>query len=328
MMHDWVAERKGRIGFGLQVFALPDDPEPTKHTLRAGLLAEELGIDAFFIGDHPGYATEPWVHLAAIAAQTTRIGLGSIVNCIYHRQPALLARLAGDLDQISNGRAILGVGIGWNEPEFKQLGIRFPSVKERQEALDEALQIITGMFGPTPVTFQGKHWTVECAHYQIPTVQRPRPPIVIAGSGEKVTLRQVAQYADACNFGAGSNVGNVRGFDDVQLKFDVLQRHCDELGRDYNGILRTHFTSWAMVASTEAGAIAKRDGYYPNGMTEEQTATRIIGTPEQVIPYYQSLADAGMEYFVVQVLDAADEETFRLLAKEVMPNIRPLAGTG
>jgi alkanesulfonate monooxygenase SsuD/methylene tetrahydromethanopterin reductase-like flavin-dependent oxidoreductase (luciferase family) len=322
-MHAWVAARKSRISFGLQVFALPDDPEPTKHVLRAGLLAEDVGFDSFFIGDHPGYATEPWIHLAAIASQTTRIGLGSVVNCVYHRHPTMLARLAGDLDHISIGRAILGLGIGWNVPEFAQLGIPFPSVRERQEALDEALEIVMGMFGDTPFTFQGRHWWTEGGHYTVKSRQNPRPPIMIAGSGEKVTLRQVAQYADACNFGAGTNTGRVRDMSDVRHKFDVLRAHCDTLGRPFNDVLRTHFTSWAMIAPTEAEAIAKRNRYYPNGLTEEQSITRIIGTPEQVIPYYQALADAGMEYFVVQVLDASDEETFRLLASEVAPRIRP-----
>jgi alkanesulfonate monooxygenase SsuD/methylene tetrahydromethanopterin reductase-like flavin-dependent oxidoreductase (luciferase family) len=322
-MHEWVAARRDGIRFGLQVFALPTDPEPTKHVLQAGLLAEELGFDAFFIGDHPGYATEPSVHLAAIAAQTSRIGLGSIVNCVYHRHPAMLARLAGDLDHISNGRFILGLGIGWNEAEFKQLGIPFPAVRERQQALDEALQIITGMFGPEPVDFFGRNWWTEGGHYQISTVQQPQPPIVVAGSGEKVTLRQVAQYADACNFGPGRNTGAVRGDEGIQHKFDVLRRHCDAIGRPYDDILRTHFSSWTMVAPTEEEARAKLKRYYPDGLTEEQEITRIVGNPEQVAAYYQSLADAGMQYFVIQVLDATDHETFHLLANEVMPNVRP-----
>jgi len=321
-MHAWVAARKGTIGFGLQVFALPEDSEPTKHTIRAGILAEELGLDSFFIGDHPGYATEPWIHLAAIAAQTSRIGLGSVVNCVYHRHPAMLTRLAGDLDHISNGRAILGLGIGWNVPEFKQLGLPFPSVKERQEALDEALEIVIGMFGEEPFSYAGKHWWTEGGHYQVRSVQRPYPPILIAGAGEKVTLRQVAQFADVCNFGAGANTGKVRDQSDVTRKLNALRGHCQALGRDYDSILRTHFTSWAMIAPTESEALAKRDRYYPQGLTEEQKITRIVGTPDQVIPYYQSLADAGIEYFVVQVLDATDEETFRLLATEVAPQIR------
>jgi alkanesulfonate monooxygenase SsuD/methylene tetrahydromethanopterin reductase-like flavin-dependent oxidoreductase (luciferase family) len=322
-MHPWVAARKDRIGFGLQATALPEDPEPTKHILRAGRLAEKLGFDAFFIADHPGYATEPWIHLGAIAAQTERIGLGSVVNCVHHRQPALLGRLAGDLDRISNGRAILGVGIGWNEPEFAQLGIDFPPTPVRQRALDEALQIIDGMFGPEPFSLQGELWSVEGAHYPHGSKQRPRPPVMVAGSGERVTLRQVARYADACNFGAGRNVGKVTDTTAVKRKLDLLRAYCAEIGRPYDDILRTHFTSWAMLATTEAGAIAKRDRYYPDGLNEEQQITRIVGTPEQVAPYYQALVDAGMQYFVIQVLDAADEETFALLATEVLPRLRP-----
>ncbi|MCC6790896.1 MAG: LLM class flavin-dependent oxidoreductase [Thermomicrobiales bacterium] len=322
-MHDWVAARQGKIGIGVQVFALPSDPEPTKHVLEAGLLAEQLGFDAFFIGDHPGYATEPFVHLAAIAARTTRIGLGSVVNCVYHRHPAHLARLAGDLDHISQGRFVLGLGIGWNEREFKQLGLAFPSVRVRQEALDEALEIINGIFGPEPFKVQGKHWWTEGGHYQVPTPQRPRPPIVIAGSGEKTTLRQVARFADACNFGPGRNTGAVRGDEGIQYKLDVLRRHCAEIGRPYDDILRTHFTSWVMVAPTEENARAKLRGYYPNGLNEEQEITRIVGSPEQVTAYYQEIVDAGMQYLVVQVLDATDHETLHLLATDVMPNLRP-----
>lgn len=321
-MHEWVAARKDKVSFGLQVFALPEDPEPSKRVLRAGELAEELGFDAFFIGDHPGYQTEPWVHLGAIAARTQRIGLGSVVNCVYHRQPALFARLIGDLDNISNGRAILGLGIGWNEIEFKQLGLPFLTIRDRQEALDEALQIIKSMFGPEPVTFHGKHWRVEGAHYQARTVQQPMPPILIAGGGERVTLAQVARYADASNFGEGANSGKVRSASDIRHKFDVLRQHCDAIGRPFDSILRTHFTNWTMVAPTQAQANAKRDRYYPNGLSEEQKITRVIGTPESVLAYYQSLADAGFQYFIVQVLDAGDEETLRLLAKEVMPNLR------
>src|SRR5687768_11820609 len=109
MAHPWVEARRDRVSFGVQVFALPDDPAPTERVLNAGRLAENLGFDAFFIGDHPGYATEPWLHLAALAATTTRIGLGSVVNCVYHRHPVMLARLAADLDHISGGRVILGL---------------------------------------------------------------------------------------------------------------------------------------------------------------------------------------------------------------------------
>src|SRR5215213_8969879 len=149
----WAEQRRARVGFGVQTFATPEDPQPSASVIRAGQLADELGFDDFFVGDHPAYQSEPWLHLTAIAMTTTRIGLGSVVNCVYHRHPVMLARLAADLDQISGGRVVLGLGIGWNETEFAQLGMAFPSTPERQAALDEAVQIIRGVWGPEPFIF-------------------------------------------------------------------------------------------------------------------------------------------------------------------------------
>jgi alkanesulfonate monooxygenase SsuD/methylene tetrahydromethanopterin reductase-like flavin-dependent oxidoreductase (luciferase family) len=307
----------------VQAVAWNDDPDPSRSVIRTGKLCDELGYDAFFIGDHPGYQTEPFLHLGAIAAQTSRIRLGSVVNCVYHRHPVMHARLTADLDRISSGRVILGLGIGWNEGEFAQLGIPFPSVPERQAALDEAIEIINGVWGPEPFTFAGKHWWTERGHVLPRPLQEPSVPLMIAGAGERVTLRQVAQYADACNFGSGRNVGRVKEAADFRRKFDILRAHCDRLGRSYDAILRSHFTTWLVVRRTAEEAAARWRHYYPNGMTEDQRATRIGGSPEQITAYFQELADAGMQYFVVQILDAADEETMHLLATEVMPNIYP-----
>jgi alkanesulfonate monooxygenase SsuD/methylene tetrahydromethanopterin reductase-like flavin-dependent oxidoreductase (luciferase family) len=322
-MHTWVEQWRDRIGFAVQTFAWGDDPRPGASFIHAGQLAEELGFDAVLIGDHPGYQTEAWLHLTAVAMRTARIRLGSVVNCVYHRHPVMLARLAADLDHLSGGRVILGLGIGWNEAEFRQLGMVFPPVPARQEALEEAIRIIRGVWGPEPFTFHGKHWWTEGGHVVPPPLQRPSIPLLVAGGGEKTTLRQVARYADACNFGAGRNVGKARDVQDLQRKLAVLRGYCEEIGRPYDDILRTHFTTWLILAETEAAAQGKLNRYYPNGLTEEQRLTRIVGTPERIIPYFQRLADAGMQYFVVQIMDAADEETFRLLAREVAPHIRP-----
>jgi alkanesulfonate monooxygenase SsuD/methylene tetrahydromethanopterin reductase-like flavin-dependent oxidoreductase (luciferase family) len=319
----WVERRRARIGFGVQTFATADDPTPSASIIRAGQVAESLGFDEFFVGDHPAYQSEPWLHLTAIAMTTERIGLGSVVNCVYHRHPVMLARLAADLDQISGGRVVLGLGIGWNDTEFAQLGMSFPSVPERQEALDEAIQIIRGVWGPEPFTFHGEHWSTTDARIAPGPIQQPSIPLLIAGSGERTTLRQVARFADACNFGSGRNVGNVRNADDIARKFTVLRRHCEEVGRPFESILRTHFTTWLMLAETDLDAQAKLDRYYPQGLSDEQKITRVVGTPARVIPYFQTLVDAGMQYFVVQIMDATDEETFRLLATEVIPAIRP-----
>lgn len=319
--HPWVESFRDHVGWGLQTFALPEDPTPAANILTAGRAADTLGLDAFFIGDHPGYAPDAWLHLGVLAVQTSRILLGSVVLCAGYRPPVLNARLSADLDNLSGGRVILGLGHGWNGKEFAQLGLPYSPVPARQEALEEAVQIIRGVWGTRPFTFHGKHhFTVE-EQVAPPPVQQPGPPLILAGSGEKTALRLVARYADACNFGSGHATGLVRTFDDVRRKNDVLDQYCLEEGRDPRSVLRSHFTSWLMLAPTEKEASAKRDHYYPNGLSEEQRHSRVIGTPEQVAAYYQGLVDAGMQYFVVQVLDATDLETVELLANELAPRV-------
>ena len=322
--HPWVASFHERVGWGLQAFALPEDPAPAGSILAAGRAADALGLDAFFIGDHPAYAPDAWLHLGVLAVQTSRIRLGSVVLCAGYRSPVLNARLAADLDHLSNGRLILGLGHGWNATEFAQLGLPYLPVPARQEALEETIQIIQGVWRDKPFTFHGKHhFTVEEQVKPAP-VQRPRPPLILAGSGEKTALRLVAEYADACNFGSGHATGLVRTPADVRRKNDVLDRYCQDAGRDPSSVLRTHFTSWLMLAPTEKEALAKRDRYYPHGLSEEQQYSRVIGTPEQAAAYYQDLVNAGMQYFVVQVLDATDLETIELLANELIPAVSSL----
>lgn len=323
-MHPWVARYQTRIGIAVQAGPAPGDPDPSGVLMRAGLLTQEVGLDGFFIGDHPGNAPEAFVHLAALSRETVTIELGSIVFCIYHRHPVMFARQIADLDQLSHGRALVGLGIGWNAPEFARLGMTLPPVPQRQQALDEYVQIVNGVWGDTPFTFTGRTFATVDAVIDPRPVQRPRPPIVIAGAGEQVTLRQVARFADACNFGASANTGAIRTAADVAQRFTVLQRHCDELGRPYGDILRTHFTSWLFIAETERAVNAKRDRYFPNGLTEEQHSTRIFGTPERIVAYCAELVEAGVQYFVMQTQDASDLETIELLGREVAPRVRAL----
>ena len=320
----WVDRYAKNVGIGLQAFPLPGTPDPSGQLISVGLLAEELGLDGFFIGDHPGYAPEAWLHLTHIGALTDRIELGSIVFCASYRHPSYLARLAADFDNLTNGRLVLGLGIGWAVEEFAQLGIEFTSVAERQRALEEYLAILNGSWSQTPTTVRGSYWSADDAAVRPLPLQRPRPPLVIAGSGEKTTLRQVAQYADGCNFGPGRNTGAVRTPADYERKYAVLREHCAAIGREFDDILRTQFTTWLMIAETEADAVAKRDRYYPDGMNEDQRITRVVGTPDQVVTYYRELIDAGVQYIVCQILDASDHETVRLLATEVAPRLRDL----
>ncbi len=321
--HQWVREFHDRVGWGLQAFALPHEADPASRVMAAGRLADALGFDAFLLGDHPAYAPEAWLHLGALAVQTSRVRLGSVVLCAGYRPPVLTARLAADLDNLSGGRAILGLGHGWNATEFAQLGLPFPPVPERQAALAESIEIIRGVWGPEPFSYRGRYHSTERERVLPPPLQKPSPPLILAGGGERTALRLVARYADACNFGPGHATGLVRTTDEVRHKNAVLDRHCQDVGRDPRSVLRTHFTSWLMLAPTEEAARAKLAHYYPEGINEEQQFSRVVGTPAQVAAYYQSLVEAGMQYFVVQTLDAADTETIELLAREVVPRVLP-----
>jgi alkanesulfonate monooxygenase SsuD/methylene tetrahydromethanopterin reductase-like flavin-dependent oxidoreductase (luciferase family) len=330
-VHPWVKARRDSINFALQVEARPDDPGPGQSVLAAGRLAEELGFDAFLAADHPSWQSEPWLHLASLAVSTERIRLGTMVSSVLYRPPVLTARLASDLDHLSNGRLVLGLGIGWDAAvlgwgtnEFDRMGLPFPTTRERQEALAEAIAIIRGTWGPEPFSFQGRHFTVRNAHVTPPPIQGV-PPIVIAGAGER-TLQQVAELADACNIGPVVT-GGVDTLEQARQKLEVLRRHCDAVGRPYENILRSHFTIWLILAEDEASVRQKIDRYFPDGLDSIWQRCVVAGTPDQIVSYYQAYADAGMQYFVAQVLDARDEETFRLLAQEVMPQIRP-ASTG
>ncbi|HET7094349.1 MAG TPA: LLM class flavin-dependent oxidoreductase [Thermomicrobiales bacterium] len=195
--HPWVAQFQHTVGFGLQPVPRPDDAEPSRRLLDLADLTESLGYDAFFLGDHPSYMPDPWLHLAAAAMRTNRIRLGSVVLCAAYRLPLVTARLGADLDRLCGGRFILGLGHGWNAAEFAQLGIPFPPVPVRQAALAETVEIIDGVWGPRPFTFGGEYHAVADAQILPPPVQQPRPLLILAGGGERVGLRLAARYADA-----------------------------------------------------------------------------------------------------------------------------------
>jgi alkanesulfonate monooxygenase SsuD/methylene tetrahydromethanopterin reductase-like flavin-dependent oxidoreductase (luciferase family) len=263
-----------------------------------------------------------------MAVTTRRIFLGPMVSAVPYRSPLLIARLVSDLDHLSGGRFINGLGIGWNAAdyglgtnEFDPMGLSYPGTADRQAALEEAIAIIRGLWGAEPFTFHGTHYQVADAQIP-PPVQRPEPPIILAGGGERVTLRQVARLADVSNFGPGP-AGGVDTPADAARKLAALRRHCEEVGRPYDDILRSHFTHWVMLAETEDAVAAKVRRYFPNGLDAFWGAYLIARTPAGAIDYFQSFADVGIQHFDAQVLDPEDHETFRLLAEHVAPAVRP-----
>lgn len=314
-LHPWVAEATSRIRFGIVHPLLGVDLEWSTLLDRVRQ-AEALGFDSYWFSDHPMLNPDCWMRIAGLAATTQTIRLGTMVDCIYYRHPALLARMVADVDRMSGGRIVLGLGIGDFVPEFDQLGLPFPPTPARQSALEEAIEILRGVWGTTPFTLDGETFRVQGVRIVPPPVQLPRVPFLIAGAGEKVTLRQVAAFADASNFGPNPHTGNVLGSDAVRRKFAVLADYCTQTGRPFSSVLRTHWSPPVVLAETAAGLRDKAAAITPDEH-HFYGEHMLIGTPEDAITHFQQLVDAGLQYFIVHT--RADPETAHILAKQVVP---------
>jgi F420-dependent oxidoreductase-like protein len=225
------------LGVHIVEFTVADGPAGIADELRrAGAAAEAVGVTDLSVMDHwfqmeamfP--ATDPMLEgystLAFLAAHTETVRLGLLVTGVTYRHPGLLAKTVATLDVLSEGRGQLGIGAAWYEREHKGLGVPFPSTAERFERLEETLQICLQMWDPDDNgPYEGRHYQLAETLCVPPPLTRPRPPILIGGSGERKTLRLVAQYADACNLFAQTP-------DDVAHLLDVLRRHGEDAGRD------------------------------------------------------------------------------------------------
>jgi F420-dependent oxidoreductase-like protein len=232
-----------RIGIHYASFSHPDwSTTLTDRLTETARAADEGGAALFTVMDHVfqmegmGGPSEPMLEgyttLGYVAAQTERVRLGLLVTGVTYRHPGLLAKIVTTLDVLSRGRAVLGIGAAWYEREHDGLGVPFPPTAERFERLEEALELVEQMWSDDDGPYEGRHYRLAETVCVPPPVQRPRPPILIGGSGERKTLRLVAGHADACNlFGESPEV--------VAHKLEVLRRHCDDLGRDYDAIEKT-----------------------------------------------------------------------------------------
>lgn len=323
--HPWVSSRKGTVAFALQAVAARSAGDRGAALIRAGLHAERYGYDGFFLGDHPAWAPECWLHLAVVATQTNRIRLGQLVAAVPYRNPLLSARLQSDLDRLSGGRSVLGLGIGWNAAdyglgsnEFHRMGIHYPPVPARQAALEEAIAIIRGVWGDVPFSLLGEHHSAAEAQVE-PPVQEGGVPLIIAGGGTR-TLNQLARLGDVSNFGPGP-AGNVNSPADARDRLADLAKQCEAVRRPYDDILRTHFTHWLILAHDERALEAKVSHYFPEGLDQFWGAYLVAGTPDSAAGHFQQYLDVGIEYFIVQTLDPGDEETIALLTSDVAPRL-------
>jgi F420-dependent oxidoreductase-like protein len=286
---------------------------------RAALYADGSALDSLWLYDHflyeGGYSGHPhpepvlecFTTLGAVAAITRRIRLGQLVVGAPYRNPALLAKLATTLDTISHGRSILGIGAAWHKREYEAFGWgEFEPVPVRMKRLDEALRVILALWTEHPARFRGDYYHLDDVQDLPAPIQQPHPPILVGGSGEKMTLRIVARYAQLCNV-AGDP-------EQVARLFGVLREHCQSVGRPYDEVTRSIFTT-VIVGRDAAEVAAKRErlaDYIPKDGA-------LIGTPDELIEAFRAYARVGAQYVVFRTPDWIDVEPLRLISERVIP---------
>ena len=288
-----------RPWFGLPPPELHLPGHSARATLRSGggeqaRAAEAAGFDLVTVMDHlyqiPGVGpvTDPmleaWSTLAALARETSRVRLGTLVTGVTYRNPALLAKQVTTLDVMSGGRAILGLGAAWNEEEHIGYGFDFPPVRERMDRLDEALTIIRMMFAEDRPSFQGQHYRIEQALNVPRPIQPGGPRVLVGGGGEQRTLRIAARHADMTHWFP-------LGLETLQRKNELVERYCEEIGRDPSTIERTMASPVVVTLDEAEGqSIIER-------MPPERRAHVAVGTPEQMADALRPYLDAGFTGF-------------------------------
>lgn len=295
-----------RLGYQIPNFTYPAGTNIFDSVVSQAKAAEAAGFDRVFVMDHfyqlPGLGapSEPMLEcytmLAAIAQHTKSVRLSSLVTGNTYRNPALLAKTITALDHVSNGRATLGIGAGWFELEHNSLGFEFGTFTDRFEKLEEALQIIIPMLRGEKVTFSGKHYSVTDAVNSPGTVSRV--PVMIGGSGEKKTLRMVAQYADESNLTRGTN-------DEIRHKIDVLGEHCARLGRNRADIKVTKMTMVCVAPTMEQAEADLRDMAAVKGWSDQVLGMVkgmiLFGDPDTVGEQMQAMVDTGLDGLTINM---------------------------
>jgi F420-dependent oxidoreductase-like protein len=287
-----------KIGLQVPNFTWPEGPAGIGSKLaQIARTADDAGFYSLWLMDHffqietVGSAEldmlEGYAGLSYCAAATRRIKLGTMATGVTYRHPGILVKTATTLDVLSGGRAYLGIGAAWYEREHRGLGVPFPPIAVRFELLEEALQIAKQMWAGGAEPYRGKHYTLEEAMCRPLPVSRPHPPILVAGGGEKKTLRLVAKYADACNLYGDAPA--------IRHKLDVLKRHCEEVGRDYAEIEKTSLGGANLAPGQE--------------------------TPAQVIARCKAMAELGVQIALFSMPNVEDLTPLEVFGREVIPEV-------
>jgi F420-dependent oxidoreductase-like protein len=305
-----------RVKFGV---TLPQIKRSWLEARAAALEFDRLGFDSVWVCDHLYGVPAPklpileaWSQLAAVAALTERVELGTLVTPPFFRNPAVFAKQLATIDQISNGRVIAGLGAGWFQPEFVGYGCEFPSMGARMTALEETCEILQRLFTEEKASFEGEHFRVrDCILLPKPV---RRPPILIGGSGERRLLAIAARHADIWN-----NLAATQG--QLAHKIEVLKRRCDEQRRDFDEIEVSQQCTVVLAPDEATGRefLAKAQQVYGGHMGSGLEKHGIWGSPEQVIDHIGRHVALGCTTFVIEFFGRDTREPARLFAEKVMP---------
>jgi F420-dependent oxidoreductase-like protein len=307
-----------------RVFVEPQQGARYSDQLAVAQTAERLGYPAFFRSDHylamsgdgqPG-PTDSWVTLGAIARETSRIRLGTLVTSATFRYPGPLAISVAQVDEMSGGRVELGLGSGWFAAEHEAYGIPFPSMRERFERLSEQLAVVTGLWTTKPgETFDhaGKHYTIAGSPALPKPVQNPHPPIIIGGVGAKRTPALAATYAAEFNLPFTS--------------IDVARAQCERVadavaaaGRPADSIV--YSAAFVICAGRDDAEVARRATAIGRDVDEMRSNSPLVGTPAEIVDKLVPWKNIGLQRVYTQLLDLADLAHLELFAAEVMPQLR------
>lgn len=308
-----------QVRFGVTLSGFPEDGssgtiiQDTKNYLAE--LPNEF--ESAWITDHLIPMAEPYstdyleclTTISYLLPQYPNLKFGQIVLCNNYRNPALLAKMSSTLQVLSGGRFILGIGAGWYQEEYKQYGYKFLSPRTRIKQLEEAVQIIKMMWIKDGATFHGKHYQIENAYCN--PKPDPAPPIMIGGRGEKFTLKVVSRYADWWNgYGCDSKT--------YTHKLNVLANHCDDVGTDFDAIVKSAAWNIALANSDEEALELVKRSVERLPFT---SGTWLSGSPESIVSKMGELVDAGVEYFQLYFTQFPNKEATQIFADEVIPEL-------
>jgi F420-dependent oxidoreductase-like protein len=305
-------------GWRMDLVKIKDPIEKYEAMTRVAQLADKGRWDSIWVYDHFHTIPEPklettfecWTITSTLVRDTKRIRVGQMVGCNGYRNPALYAKIASTVDVASHGRLNAGIGAGWYEHEWRAYGYGFPELRERMGMFNEACEIVHRMWTEDYPSFQGKYYAIDRPINEPKGVQKPHIPLWIGGSGERVTLKLVARFGDACNIGGDPQT--------IRHKLAVLREHCDAAGRNYDDIIKSSEANVLVIGKGEdvekATARARQDESFREGT--------LVADADQVVAHLESMIEAGIEYVITYMPSIAyDQEPMQRFESEVIPRL-------